>query len=205
MFLFLTQRRKGAEARTKSPAILCASAPLRENCIALFITCELMLVGSSQAISQDQPAGGSLTEVHAAMKQAQQRLEAGDSGSETQEQQAAAVAMLAALIEAAKTRESSSPSSGSGGGKSQQQGQNNQSSSQSQSQGTPGASAGAGSQQTNNSAAARIERSAPQSLWSKQRDKERDPVYSAIKERFPARYQQLLEQYYKSFQEGPQR
>jgi hypothetical protein len=139
------------------------------------------------------------------MKQAQQRLEAGDSGSGTQEQQATAVEMLAALIEAAKARESSSPSSGSGGGKSQQQGQGSQSASQSQSQGTPGASAGSGSQQAANGAAARIERSAPQSPWSKQRDKERDPVYSAIKERFPARYQQLLEQYYKSFQEPPQR
>ena len=45
----------------------------------------------------------------------------------------------------------------------------------------------------------RLQRGGPQSPWSQLRDKERDPVYSAIKEKFPARYQQLIEQYYKSF------
>jgi hypothetical protein len=181
--------------------ILCASAPLREICSALFFLCGLIFVGSSQAVSQDQPAAGSLSDVHAAMKQAQQRLEAGDTGPLTQEQQAAAAEMLAALIEAAKARESSSQSSGSGGGQGQQKGQNDQSASQSQSQGSPGENAGAGSKQQGERPAERVERGAPQSPWSKLRDRERDPVYSAIKERFPARYQQLLEQYYKSFQD----
>jgi len=184
---------------------LCASAPLRENCIALFFGCGLILVGSSQAISQDQPAGSSLSDVHAAMKQATERLEAGDTGAVTQERQAAAAEMLADLIEAAKARESSSQNSASSGGQGQQQGQNSQSASQSSAQGTPGDSAGAGSEQKGERGGQRMERGAPQSPWAKLRDKERDPVYSAIKERFPARYQQLLEQYYKSFQDGQKR
>jgi hypothetical protein len=47
----------------------------------------------------------------------------------------------------------------------------------------------------------RLHRGGPQSPWSNLRDKDRDPVYSAIKEKFPGRYQQLIEQYYKSFQD----
>ena len=47
----------------------------------------------------------------------------------------------------------------------------------------------------------RLHRGGPQSPWSHLRDKDRDPVFNAIKEKFPARYQQLIEQYYKSFQD----
>ena len=36
--------------------------------------------------------------------------------------------------------------------------------------------------------------------WSKLRDRERDPAFNAIKEKFPARYKELVEKYYKSFQ-----
>ena len=36
--------------------------------------------------------------------------------------------------------------------------------------------------------------------WSKLRDRERDPAFNALKEKFPARYKELVEQYYKSFQ-----
>lgn len=38
--------------------------------------------------------------------------------------------------------------------------------------------------------------------WSKLRDRERDPAFNAIKEKFPARYKELVEQYYKSFQKS---
>ena len=36
--------------------------------------------------------------------------------------------------------------------------------------------------------------------WSKLRDRERDPAFNALKEKFPARYKELVEKYYKSFQ-----
>ena len=45
----------------------------------------------------------------------------------------------------------------------------------------------------------------PQNPWTQLRDKERDPVFTAIKEKFPARYQQLIEQYYRSFGDNPQK
>jgi len=38
--------------------------------------------------------------------------------------------------------------------------------------------------------------------WSKLRDRERDPAFNAIKEKFPARYKELVEKYYKSFQKS---
>ena len=38
--------------------------------------------------------------------------------------------------------------------------------------------------------------------WSKLRDRERDPAFNALKEKFPARYKELVEQYYKSFQKS---
>ena len=41
--------------------------------------------------------------------------------------------------------------------------------------------------------------------WSKLRDRERDPAFNAIKEKFPARYKELVEQYYKSFQKSRSR
>jgi hypothetical protein len=152
--------------------------------------------------AQDKPPGASLSDVHAAMQQAEHGLKAGDTSATTQSQQQTAIEMLTLLIEAAKAREASSQSS-SGGGQSPQKSQSSQSLSQSQSQTQPGDTAGSGNQPSEPPAAERTERRGPQSPWSKLRDKKRDPVYSAIKERFPARYQQLLEQYYKSFQDGP--
>ena len=38
--------------------------------------------------------------------------------------------------------------------------------------------------------------------WSKLRDRERDPAFNALKEKFPARYKELVEKYYKSFQKS---
>ena len=72
-----------------------------------------------------------------------------------------------------------------------------------QQQSAQGGKEGGSSQGTDTAATAPMERRAPQSPWSQLRDKERDPVYSAIKEKFPARYQQLIEQYYRSFGEEP--
>lgn len=64
-----------------------------------------------------------------------------------------------------------------------------------------GGQTGGASQGTDQPAAQRRQFAGPASPWSKLRERERDPVLSAIQQRFPARYQQLLEQYYKSFEE----
>ena len=64
-----------------------------------------------------------------------------------------------------------------------------------QGQGNPG-----GNSRNENGRVVRRRYEGPQSPWSRLRDRQRDPAFSAIKEKFPARYQKLIEQYYKSFQ-----
>jgi hypothetical protein len=142
---------------------------------------------------------GTLSEVHERMEFSRRRLAEGDTGSNTREQQSQIIDMLATLIQAAQEREANSSGGGSTTG--QKQGPPGESSSQSQGEGQPGGKTGGGSKGTDTAAVQRLERGGPQSPWSRLRDKERDPVFSAIKEKFPARYQQLLEQYYKSFQD----
>ena len=58
---------------------------------------------------------------------------------------------------------------------------------------------GGGSKGIDSDTVKRLHRGGPTSPWSHLRDKDRDPVFNAIKEKYPARYQQLIEQYYKSF------
>jgi len=42
----------------------------------------------------------------------------------------------------------------------------------------------------------------PGDRWGEMRDKERDEVLQALKEKFPERYRELLEQYHKALAEG---
>jgi hypothetical protein len=113
--------------------------------------------------------------------------------------------MLNVLIKQAEDQEAQSKSSSKKKGKPKKgQGQGEgegegQGAGQGRSQGQEGGSGGGGNQGVEDNSVARMVRKGPQSPWSKVRDKERDPVFGAIKEKFPARYQSLLEQYYESF------
>jgi len=62
-----------------------------------------------------------------------------------------------------------------------------------------GGKQGGGSKGIDTDAATAQHGALPKSPWAQLREKDRDPVYSAIKEKFPARYHQLIEQYYRSF------
>lgn len=106
--------------------------------------------------------------------------------------------LIAALQKAQSDKQQSMAQSQAPGGK--QPGPEGSSGQQSEQPSAQGGKKGGGSKGTDKTAATPTERSAPQSPWSQLRDKERDPVYSAIKEKFPARYQQLIEQYYRSFE-----
>ena len=86
-------------------------------------------------------------------------------------------------------------------GQGKKPGQGGRRQSQAQGQGSQSGNSGGGSKGIDSDTVKRLHRGGPQSPWSQLRDKDRDPVYSAIKEKFPARYQQLIEQYYKSFQD----
>jgi hypothetical protein len=161
--------------------------------LASLVTFGWMLLPSAAAAQQVlSPLG----EIQAKMDDSHRRLAQGDTGSQTRGRQQQIVTLLKELIAAAEAAESRSQS---GAGQPQPgQAQAGQSSQQRE----PGQSGqtGGGSRGTDRDATEPPVRGAPQSPWSKLRDRERDPVFSAIQQRFPARYQQLLEQYYKSFQ-----
>ena len=144
---------------------------------------------------------GTLSDVHERMEFSRRRLAEGDPGSQTRQLQGQIVEILGQLIQEAAQREASSSSGASSPG--QAPGQPGESASQSPGEGQQGGPTGGRSKGTDTAAIKRAERGGPQSEWSKLREKERAAVYSAIKEKFPARYQQLLEQYYQSFLDEP--
>ncbi|QDU29619.1 hypothetical protein ETAA8_47340 [Anatilimnocola aggregata] len=146
---------------------------------------------------------GTLSDVQLRMEYSRRKLGLEDTGKETRDQQDRIVDMLAKLIKAAEEKESQGKGKGEGQKKpGEQQGEGSEGESQGQGQGQgQGGTQGGGSKGTDSEAVKRLHRGGPQSPWSQLRDKDRDPVYSAIKEKFPGRYQQLIEQYYKSFQD----
>ncbi len=134
---------------------------------------------------------GSLADVYDRMDFSRRHLILENSGKEPQTEQEKIVAMLTKLIKQAEEQECNCSGQGQGQGKQAKKGEG-----EGQGKNTNG---GGGSKQPNRKVV-RTFNDGPQSPWSKLRDRKRDPAYSAIKEKFPARYQQLIEQYYKSFE-----
>ena len=166
---------------------------------------ERMRVAAARQIEQLKLVEeGTLSDVQLRMDYSRRKLGLEDTGKDTREQQDKIISMLAKLIKEAEEKEAQSKSSSKSKEKQQGEGQGQGSEGDSQGQGEgqgQGGQSGGGSKGTDGEAVKRLHRGGPQSPWSHLRDKERDPVYSAIKEKFPGRYQQLIEQYYKSFQD----
>jgi tetratricopeptide (TPR) repeat protein len=162
---------------------------------------ERMRVGAFRQLEQLKLfAEGTLSDVSLRMEFSRRKLSLEDTGTETRKEQDKIIEILAKLIKEAEERECNCKGGGSGSGQGKKQGKGGEGDSQAQGQGQgQGGSSGGGSKGTDSDAVKRLHRGGPQSPWSHLRDKDRDPVYSAIKEKFPARYQQLIEQYYKSF------
>ena len=142
---------------------------------------------------------GTLTDVQFRMEFSRRKLSLEDAGETTREQQKKIIDILAKLIKEAEDKECNCK----GGGKpkpGQKPGKGSEGESQAkgEGQGQQGTSGG-GSKGTDSDTVKRLHRGGPTSPWSQLRDRERDPVFNAIKEKYPARYQQLIEQYYKSF------
>lgn len=141
---------------------------------------------------------GTMTDVYQRMDFSRRQLQVRNTGTRTQEEQRKIVGMLDQLIQKAEDSESQGQGQGEGQGESQAQSQGQQ----------PGDSEGQGEGQSGggsrnpNGVARRAFDDGPASEWSRLRDRARDPAFNAIKEKYPARYQALIEQYYKSFQQG---
>ena len=134
-----------------------------------------------------------LIDVQRLMDDSHQRLARSDSGEKTQEQQEQIVKDLQQLIEAAEAREQAASSSGGGSENSENSG------------GGGGAAGGMDSEATGgpaeNDRTRRQYHGGPRTPWGQLRDKDRRPVYNALKAKFPDRYQQVIEEYFQSLQE----
>jgi len=164
---------------------------------------ERMKIGAWRQLEQlKMVEEGTLSDVFSRMDFSRRRLALEDSGDNTQTEQKKIVAILEQLIKEAEEKECNCKGGGQGK-KSGKQGKAGEGDGSGEGKGSKqGGNTGGRSQGIDTSAVERLRRDAPQSPWSQLRDKDRDPVYNAIKQKFPGRYQQLIEQYYKSFQEG---
>lgn len=145
---------------------------------------------------------GSLDDVQGRMDFSRRKLQLKDTGDDLRKEQAEIVAMLAKLIKEAEQAESQGKGSGSGKpGEKKGEGSEKEGEAEGSGEGQgQGGSTGGKSQGKDSNQVTRLQRGGPQSAWSQLRDRQRDPVFNAIKEKYPARYQQLIEQYYKSFE-----
>ena len=162
---------------------------------------ERMRVGAMRQLEQLKLfQEGTLSDVQLRMDYSRRKLTLEDTGLDTRQQQDKIIDILSKLIKECEERECNCKGGGSGSGqkKSQGKGSEGESQAQGEGQGQQGNSGG-GSKGIDSDSVKRLHRGGPQSPWSHLRDKDRDPAFSAIKENFPARYQQLIEQYYKSF------
>ena len=166
---------------------------------------ERMRIGAWRMLQQLQLVqDGTIIDVADRMDFSRRKLNLKDSGKDTQNEQKKIVEMLAKLIKEAEDKESSGQGSGSGQGRKPGEGQGEgQGNGAGQGQGGNTGGHGQGSDKSQNTDQVnRLHRTGPNSGWSKLRDREREQVFSALKEKYPARYEKLIEQYYKSFEEG---
>jgi hypothetical protein len=151
----------------------------------------------------EQTEDGSLRDVQALMEYSRRRLSLEVPDKETQEAQDKAVALLEKLIE--KAEEQESQGQGKGEGKKKEQGKS-QGNNQSESQGSPSQStSGQGGSDQNDQSPDKIVRElrgGPRTPWDHLRNKQREEkAFAALKTQFPARYQRLVEQYFRSLQD----
>ena len=137
---------------------------------------------------------GQMDDIYQRMDFSRRRLEITEPGDRTQEEQDNIVKMLKKLIsEQEKKEASSSKSKSKSESESQQQQQQqaqNQSKEQSESQ------SGGNSNNPNGKFVEKSFDTGNASPWSRLRDRSRDPANTAIKDKLPARYREIVERYY---------
>jgi len=164
---------------------------------------ERMLVGADHvARTIEAIQDGSLGDVQERMDDSRRRLKLERSGKPTQIRQDRIVAMLDKLIEEAEQREQSGSGGGGGGGGGGGQGGSSGPPSGNQQPGAPANSSSAPAGQSRIGALDRAHRGNPEDSWGAARQRERERILNVLKDKFPERYRDLLEQYYKSLQEG---
>ena len=133
-----------------------------------------------------------LYDLAAQMNHVAKKIDGGDTGKPTQDKQKEIISIIEELIRKAKENEGDGKDQGGGGGP--PRGNRQSSSPAQQSQAPPGASR-VGDLRPK-------PKRKPGEAWGVMRDKEREEVLQALKEKFPDRYRELLEQYHKALAEG---
>lgn len=158
---------------------------------------ERLVVGAKHQLLELQYIDeGSIVDVQDRMDYSRRRLSLQRSDDPTQTEQNNIIVMLEKLIKEAEEKECNCRGSGSGSGKGGKPG------------GKGGQAPAGGADQSNApqgeskvGSLDKINRGKMGDQWGGLRDKKREEVLSALKAKFPDRYKELVEQYYKSLQD----
>ena len=162
---------------------------------------ERLLIGAMHMI--DELAfmeDGTMADVQDRMDYSRRRLDIAESGKRTQDEQNRIIKILDKLIEEAEKKEQQGQGSGSGNGSGQGPGQGGNPSGN----GIPGGPANQSTAPVGQARMGALHRGASgnaEESWGEARDREREEVLNAIKARYPDRYREMIEQYYRSLQE----
>jgi tetratricopeptide (TPR) repeat protein len=160
---------------------------------------ERLLIGAMHMI--DELAfmeDGTMADVQDRMDYSRRRLDIAESGKRTQDEQNRIIKILDKLIEEAEKKEQQGQGGGSGSGSGQGQGGNPSGN------GIPGGPADQSTAPVGQARMGALHRGASgnaEESWGEARDREREEVLNAIKARYPDRYREMIEQYYRSLQE----
>lgn len=144
---------------------------------------------------------GQMADIYQRMDYSRRKLSLIDPGDETQTEQRKIVNMLGKLIKEQEKKEASNQNQNQKNTKQQQQQkpqQQQQQQQSSQSQQSSKSQKGGKSNNPNGQALRKAYNDAPTSPWSRLRDRSRDPANNAIKDKFPARYRDIVERYYEA-------
>lgn len=175
-----------------------ALATLTEFCDKYPDASERMTVGAVHLIDElSRIDEGTLSDVQTRMDYSRRRLALAHTADRTQDEQARIITILNKLIAEAEQREQQGGGGGSGGASGGLPG----------GQGPAGGGPGGATQSTApvgpaiTGAVHQTHRGRPDEQWGAMPDKQRDDVLSALKAKYPERYRELVEQYYRSLQE----
>ena len=139
---------------------------------------------------------GSLVDVYQKMEYSRRRLAKARTNEPTQTQQNATISILDKLIEEAEEREAVSESESKKEGKGKKGGKPKPGGGGKEGPG------GGSDDKTPMKTVRQVQQGTTRTPWDQLRDKKRDAkALAAIKDKYPARYRALIEQYYKSLQE----
>jgi len=164
---------------------------------------ERTLIGALHLIDElSYIRDGSLHDVRDRMDWSRRRLAHAAAGPRTQAGQERIVAMLDRLIEQAEQQEQQGGGGGGGGqGAPQPGGSSGGNPSGNQQPSGPANESAAPAGESRMGSLHRIHRGDPDDAWGEARDRDREEVLNAIRARYPERYRELVEQYYRSLQE----